>query len=133
MFLLLFQMWYALAGPCCENCCDWCVLTFNHVGYRYRAAILTEFHKLRSHRIPGAPFSAAESADFPVLHLRRRASDWSSFVRLSSLFRSFSVYSLLLVLSSWIACSALSRVLVMGGVSRPSLGFVNDEEKFVEI
>ncbi|KAG0618514.1 hypothetical protein M758_4G070400 [Ceratodon purpureus] len=47
---------------------------------RYRAAILTELHKLRSHRIPGAPLSAAESHDFPVLHLRRRVSDWSSFV-----------------------------------------------------
>lgn len=47
---------------------------------RYRAAILTELHKLKSYVAPGtSPFSS-DTADFPVLHLRRRASDWSPFV-----------------------------------------------------
>lgn len=55
------------------------------LNYRYRAAILTELHKLRSFRIPGSSPFSSETAEYPVLHLRRRASDWSPFVCLFSL------------------------------------------------
>lgn len=40
---------------------------------RYRASILTELHRIRWNRL-------APVAEFPVLHLRRRASQWVPFV-----------------------------------------------------
>ncbi|CAJ1944370.1 unnamed protein product [Sphenostylis stenocarpa] len=39
---------------------------------RYRASILTELHRIRWNRL-------APVAEFPVLHLRRRASQWAPF------------------------------------------------------
>ena len=56
------------------------VLIVGEICNRYRAAILTELHKLRSLSTSGVAHSQPEAADFPVLHLRRRASDWSPFV-----------------------------------------------------
>lgn len=40
---------------------------------RYRASILTELHRVRWNRI-------AVVAEFPVLHLRRRTSEWIPYV-----------------------------------------------------
>lgn len=88
-FLFFLQVWSLLRGLLLL------VLMFDHFECRYRAAILTELHNLRSlRRFPGVPSSAAESSDFPVLHLRRRASDWSSFVRTSLFVFAFPCHSL---------------------------------------
>lgn len=43
---------------------------------RYRASILTELHRIRWNRLGAV-------AEFPVLHLRRRNSEWVSFVSYS--------------------------------------------------
>lgn len=40
---------------------------------RYRASLLTELHRIRWNRL-------APVAEFPVLHLRRRSSEWVPFV-----------------------------------------------------
>lgn len=40
---------------------------------RFRARILTELHRVKGNRFDGA-------AEFSVLHLRRRTSEWASFV-----------------------------------------------------
>lgn len=44
---------------------------------RYRASILTELHRIRWNRLGAV-------AEFPVLHLRRRNSEWVPFVSYSS-------------------------------------------------
>jgi hypothetical protein len=49
---------------------------------RYRAAILTELLKLKpsSSLGPSPTLSLLSAVEFPVLHLRRRVSDWTPFV-----------------------------------------------------
>lgn len=46
---------------------------------RYRASILTELHRIRWNRL--GPVD-----EFPVLHLRRRTSEWVAFVSYSTVF-----------------------------------------------
>ena len=53
---------------------------------RYRPSILTELHRIRWNRL-------AAVAEFPVLHLRRRNSDWIPFVSLIEEFNLWSGFS----------------------------------------
>ncbi|CAM6086907.1 unnamed protein product [Calypogeia fissa] len=46
---------------------------------RCRASILTDLHKVRYGRSTGPTSTPPPVADFPVLHLRRRASNWDPF------------------------------------------------------
>eukprot|EP01018_Ginkgo_biloba_P003241 Gb_33273 [translate_table: standard] len=46
---------------------------------RYRAGILTELHRIRWSKTVGHSPSTGAVTDFSVLHLRRRASDWTPF------------------------------------------------------
>lgn len=46
---------------------------------RYRASILTELHRLRWNKTVGHAPSTVVVAEFSVLHLRRRTSDWMAF------------------------------------------------------
>lgn len=48
----------------------------------YRASILSELHRIRWNRLPTV-------AEFPVLHLRRRTSEWVPFVSIISSGRAF--------------------------------------------
>lgn len=47
---------------------------------RYRAGILTELHRLRWNKNVGHAPSMVVVAEFSVLHLRRRTSDWIPFI-----------------------------------------------------
>lgn len=54
---------------------------------KYRASILTELHRIRWNRL-------GPVAEFPVLHLRRRTSEWVPFVSYFIFFNFSSHYCL---------------------------------------
>lgn len=53
---------------------------------KYRASILTELHRIRWNRL-------ATVAEFPVLHLRRRTSEWVPFVSFMTCFFSWTCFA----------------------------------------
>lgn len=58
---------------------------------RYRSSILTELHRIRWNRL-------GPVAEFPVLHLRRRTSEWVPFVSDSAIFNFSSRSSILIMI-----------------------------------
>lgn len=72
-------------------------------------AILTELHKIRLLRSPGPSTSTAVVvAEFPVLHLRRRSSEWIPFVSLyatnSGVLQHFSLARVFVVVLELVYC-----------------------------